>query len=135
MNDFLVSALIVFLVSLIAISLVFLAAIRYRLLPVQAEIAMFVEQLFFHIQRGARSQILVAGTSAGVWAARANKSGFKLATVSTVAAATFFFIPLSVTPKLLTVRMQIGRGELSENEQNNKPLPAEFINWKTSEVA
>lgn len=133
MNDFLLTALFVFLVSVVTISLVFFAAIRLRLLPVQPEIAKFVDLFFDSItsvfsndrrRSLTQKQILVVPTSENDWF-DITPDNLSLTKLGTIAAATLFILP-TITPTPI-LRVQVGRVAVSETVTSHETVSQKFI--------
>ena len=132
MNNFLVAALIVFLVSMIIFSAVFIMAVRLRLLPAQPEVKALVDRFFlfnFFRSKSTNGEILVTATSAGIWVLVKNEQRFSFASLSTVAVATIIMSsPIEVPP---SVSVEIGCQLSSKNALHQAILPQPYFIMKT----
>jgi len=120
MSNFLIAAVIVFMISMIVFSAVFIMAVKLRLLPAQAGVTELVDGIF-NIFRSQHTAELTpkAATSAAKWVGVSTGPNFSLGALGTVAVATIIILsPVDTRP---SVSMQIGRTLKSDLRQTIAP--------------
>jgi len=126
MISFLLAALIVFLISVIIFSSVFIVAIRLRLLPVQPEIEQFVD-LWLSILFNGHGNVQTSQPTISLPTNIFKYEGPQFGAVAKVVVVATLVVLLQPNEQRFTTRVQNGRQNLDETISNCEPIVAKTI--------